>query len=68
MWNPSTCHWQCNKAFKNNEYLDIKNSSCKKHRFDKLVIPCGDEKWNKMQTWFCETKVICKKTQNSPNI
>ena len=29
-WNPSTCDSECNKACKNDEYLDIKNCSYKK--------------------------------------
>ena len=28
MWNPSTCGYECDKSFKVDEYLDIKNSSC----------------------------------------
>ena len=33
MWNTSMCDCECNKAFKFDEYLDIKNSSCKKGSF-----------------------------------
>ena len=31
MWNPSTCDSECNKACKMDEYLEIKNCSCKKN-------------------------------------
>ena len=38
--NPSTCGYDCDKACKISEYLDIKNWSCKKHVLDKLVLAC----------------------------
>ena len=43
MWNPSTCGFECNKACKIEEYLDIKKSSCEKHLIRKLVLECEDE-------------------------
>ena len=43
MWNPSTCDCECNKAYKIDEYLDIKNCSCKKSLIVKLVLECEDE-------------------------
>ena len=33
----------CNKACKIGEYLDIKNCSCKKRLFGKLVLVCEDK-------------------------
>ena len=39
MWNPSMCDCECNKPCKIDEYLfDIKNCSCKKRLFGKLVL------------------------------
>ena len=29
MWNPSTCDCECNKTYKFDEYVDIRNCSCK---------------------------------------
>ena len=37
MGNPGTCYRECNKAFKINKYLDIKNCLCKKCWFGKLI-------------------------------
>ena len=34
---------KCNKAFKIDEYLDIKNCSSEKRLISKLVLECGDE-------------------------
>ena len=39
----STSDCECNKAFKIDEYLDIKNCSCEKHLFSNLVLTCEDE-------------------------
>ena len=41
--NPSTYNCECDKACKIGEYLDIKNCSCKKRVFGKLVLACEDE-------------------------
>ena len=38
MRNPSTCYCACNKAWKIDEYLEIKNCFCKKRLFGKLVL------------------------------
>ena len=35
MWNPNTCDSDSNEVCKIEEYLDIKNCSCKKHLFGK---------------------------------
>ena len=43
MWNPSTCGFECNKACKIDEYLDIKKSSCEKHLIGKIVLECEVE-------------------------
>ena len=37
MWNPSTCACECNKVFKIDEYLDIKNCSCKILLISKII-------------------------------
>ena len=42
-WNPSTCDCEWNKACKIDEYLDIKNCSCKTCLIAKLVLKCEDE-------------------------
>ena len=39
-WNPSTCDCKCSKACKIGKYLEIKNCSCKKLPFGKLVLAC----------------------------
>ena len=38
MWNPSNKCNKCNKVCKIDKYLDIKNCSCKKCLFGKLVL------------------------------
>ena len=42
-WNPSTCDCECNKAFKIDEYLYIKNCSCRKRLIGKIVFTCETE-------------------------
>ena len=44
MWDPSTCGCECNKAFKIDEYFDIKNFSCEKRLIGNLVLECEDKK------------------------
>ena len=46
MWNPSMQDHECNKVCKTEKYLDIKNCSCKKRLFLKLVKACEDEVLN----------------------
>ena len=43
MWDLSTCDCTCDKACKIDKYLDVKNCSCKKRLFGKLVLACEDE-------------------------
>ena len=43
MWNPSKYDCECDKTFKIVEYLDIKNCSCKKRLFGKVVLAGKDE-------------------------
>ena len=43
MRNPNACDSECNKACKIDEYLDIKDFSCEKRLFGKLVLACKDE-------------------------
>ena len=40
--NPSTCHCECNKVFKFDEYLKMKNCSCEN--------VCEDEKLSTTET------------------
>ena len=51
---PSACDYECNKTYKIAEFLDIKNFSCKKSIFDKLVLTllltCEDEILNTTET------------------
>ena len=43
MQNPSTYHFERKKACKIDEYLYVKNCSCKKRLFCKLLIAGEDE-------------------------
>ena len=44
------CDCECNKTCKIDEYLDIKNCSCKKRLFGKLELVCDDEILNTTET------------------
>ena len=57
MWNPSTCDCECNKTCKIDEYLDIRNCSCEKRLFGKLVLVCEDEMLNTTETSLDDKKV-----------
>ena len=57
MWTPSTCDLNA-KASKSGEYLDIKNWSCKKRLFGKLLLACKDEI---LFTLLNDKKVTCEK-------
>ena len=61
MWDSSTCDWECNKACKTDEYLDIKNCSREKGLFNKLVLACEDEILNTTETLFDDKKATCEK-------
>ena len=61
MQNPSTCDYECNKAQKVSEYLDIKNCSCEKRLVGKLVLECEDEILNTTETLFNDNKVASAK-------
>ena len=50
MWNPITCDYQCSKACKVDNYLNIKNYSCKKRLIDKLALICEDDISNTIET------------------
>ena len=50
MWNLSTCDCECNKAWKINEYLDIRSCFCEKRLIGKLVLECEDKTLNTTQT------------------
>ena len=43
MISPSMCNCECNKTYKIDEYLDIKNCFCEKRVIGKLVLECEDE-------------------------
>ena len=62
MWNPSKCGSEFNKACKIDEYLDIKNCSCKRHLNDKLVWGCKDETLNTTETLLKDEKVACSES------
>ena len=61
MWNLSTCHCKDNNACKIDEYLDIKNCSCKKCVIGKLVLAYIDETINITETPLSDEKVTCEK-------
>ena len=61
MWNPSRCDSKCIKASKIDEYLDIKNCSCKKPLIGKLALECEDEMLNTNETSLDYQKITCKK-------
>ena len=44
------CDCECCKTCKIDEYLDIKNCSCKKRFFGKLELVCDDEILNTTET------------------
>ena len=62
MWNPSACYCKCNKPCNIDKYFDIKNCSCKKHHFGKLVLACEDEILNTTETLLDDKKVTCEKS------
>ena len=43
LWNPSKRDYQCNKAYKIDEFLDITNCYCEKHLIGKLLVEYEDE-------------------------
>ena len=49
-WNPSIYDSKCDEACEMDEYLGIKNCSCEKRLFGKLVIACEDEILNATKT------------------
>ena len=49
-WNCSTYDCERNKACKIGEYLDVKNYSCKRRFFGKLVLASEDELLNVIET------------------
>ena len=61
MWSTSTCHCECNKAGKIDEFLDIKNCSREKRLIVRFVLACVDEILNKPGTSLNDEKVICEK-------
>ena len=56
MWNPSTCDCECSKIYKTDEELDIRNYSCKKRLFGKLVLPREDEILNTIKASLVDKK------------
>ena len=53
----STCNCECNKTCEINEYLVIKNCSCEKRLFVKLVLIYEDEVLNTTETSVYDKKV-----------
>ena len=60
MRNPSAWDCECNKAFKTDEYLNIRNCFCEKRLIDELVLICGDAISNTTKTF--DKKVTCEKS------
>ena len=60
-WSSSKDNYMCdsgsNKACKIDEYLDIKNCSCKQRLFGKLALACEDEILNITETSLNDKKV-----------
>ena len=52
------CDCECNKAYKNDEYVDIENLSFVKHLVSKLVLECEDEILNATKTF--DKRVKCE--------
>ena len=61
MWNPSTWNRECNKTSNIDKYLDIKNCSCRKRLFGKLVLSREDEILNTTEASLGAKKVTWKK-------
>ena len=61
MWSHSTCDFECNKVYKIEEYLDVKNCPCKKCLFGKLVLACEYEILNTTETLLADIKVTGEK-------
>ena len=62
MQNPSACDCECNKTCNLDEYIDIKNGSCKNRLFEKLVLECEDQILNTSGTILNDKKVACAKS------
>ena len=58
MWNPIKYDCKCNKACKIEKYLDIKNCSCKKRLFDKLVLASEDGILNITETLLDNKNIV----------
>ena len=56
MWQLSSCGCKCNKTCKIDDYLDIKNCSCKKFLIGKLVLERADEILETTETSFDDKK------------
>ena len=61
MWNPIACGFDCNEAFEIDEYLDIKNCSCKQRLIDKLILECENKMLNTTETSLDDKKETYKK-------
>ena len=61
MWNPRTCDCECNKAYKIDNLI-IKNRSCEKYSFGKLILAGEDEIQNATTTSLLDKKEPCEKS------
>ena len=61
MWQLSSCGCKCNKTCKIDDYLDIKNCSCKKFLIVKLVLERADEILETTETSFDDKKATYEK-------
>ena len=56
------CDCECNKAWKIDEYLDIKNCSCEKHQISKFLSEYEDEIFDTTETLLDDKKVAYAKS------
>ena len=59
---PSTCDSECNKACKNDDYVDIKICLCEKRQFDKLILTFEIEVLNTTEILLNYKKITCEKS------
>ena len=58
----STCDSECNKACKNDDYVDIKICLCEKRQFDKLILTCEIEMLNTTEILLNYKKITSEKS------
>ena len=63
IWNPSNCECEFDKSCDIGEYLDYKNSKCRKKIIDKLVEKCS-ENIDRNEMLYNETLDIISSSDN----